>query len=434
MAKFGFSGREPDTSGLSGSDKLMIFGAMLRDLGQGEGPDAIFRVQEALAGRQERARKDQFMEQLGGMMGPQYEAGPAPVVAPPTRSVPSVMGTDPVAATSQSAPYRYEPPKRTSNGLSLDDPRMASIVLGAMRNGVNISPILDLMKANRPDVDFDPSGIGYSKHDPRLIGVRRPKIGENLSPQLDEAGNVVGVNNLAGAVDAASDMAGGIETAKARAKAPYEFQTIIGPNGQPITVSSATAAALGASGGIIARGQSPAAAAAAKAKAEAAAGAQITLPQDLATVDAAITSIDNLSKDPVLSKRTGAWGLLPAMPGTEGVGFDAQLKQLTGQVFLDAYTGLKGAGAITEQEGKAATAAKARLEKAQSEEDFRSALKDLRTSLDAGRRRLQQRAGLRPAATASVAPAPAAGRRDAGQVYQTPKGPLRWTGSYWEEP
>ena len=52
--------------------------------------------------------------------------------------------------------------------------------------------------------------------------------------------------------------------------------------------------------------------------------------------------------------------------------------QLQGKTFLEAYQSLKGGGQITEVEGKKAENAIARLDRAQTEDSYRSALKDLR--------------------------------------------------------
>jgi nitrogen fixation/metabolism regulation signal transduction histidine kinase len=89
---------------------------------------------------------------------------------------------------------------------------------------------------------------------------------------------------------------------------------------------------------------------------------------------------------------TGAWGVVPGVPGTKQRGFVALVKQAQGQVFKQAFESLKGAGAITEQEGKAATEAMARLDRAQTPEDFEIALQDLEVTLDRGMAKLQARA------------------------------------------
>ena len=73
----------------------------------------------------------------------------------------------------------------------------------------------------------------------------------------------------------------------------------------------------------------------------------------------------------------GGLGLLGAAPGTNAADATALWKQIQGQAFLDAFERLRGGGAITQIEGEKATAAKARLDRAQSIEAITSALNDL---------------------------------------------------------
>jgi hypothetical protein len=65
------------------------------------------------------------------------------------------------------------------------------------------------------------------------------------------------------------------------------------------------------------------------------------------------------------------------IPGTDAKNFSVVLDQLKGQAFLQAFESLKGAGAVTEQEGIKAGQAIARLNAAQSDGEFVSALDDL---------------------------------------------------------
>jgi len=74
----------------------------------------------------------------------------------------------------------------------------------------------------------------------------------------------------------------------------------------------------------------------------------------------AISSIDALKKLN-LNARYGAQSKIWAVPGTEGADVQARITQVTSQAFLNAFDQLKGAGAITETEGAAATAAITRL-------------------------------------------------------------------------
>lgn len=83
--------------------------------------------------------------------------------------------------------------------------------------------------------------------------------------------------------------------------------------------------------------------------------------------------------------------------GTDARAWQAQYKQLMGQNFLSAFNDLKGAGAITDAEGKAATEARAALsDPGISEEDFRRNAKILEDTIKTGVNRQRALAGLPP--------------------------------------
>lgn len=65
------------------------------------------------------------------------------------------------------------------------------------------------------------------------------------------------------------------------------------------------------------------------------------------------------------------------IPGTDAKDFQVALDQVKGKTFLQAFESLKGAGQITEVEGRKATEAIARLNTAQSDKSFSGALDDL---------------------------------------------------------
>lgn len=96
---------------------------------------------------------------------------------------------------------------------------------------------------------------------------------------------------------------------------------------------------------------------------------------------AMIASIDGILSDPALDTSTGMLSVLQNIPGTPQKRFQARSKQLEGQAFLQAFESLKGGGQITEIEGAKATQAIGRLDTAQSAEDYRQALTELREVL-----------------------------------------------------
>jgi hypothetical protein len=106
-------------------------------------------------------------------------------------------------------------------------------------------------------------------------------------------------------------------------------------------------------------------------------------PGAIATMQTTIDSIDALLADPELGSVVGLGSINPInyIPGSKGRGLIARADQIAGQAFLAAFNQLKGGGAITEREGAAATAAMARLDRAQGEEDYKLALKDLRAAI-----------------------------------------------------
>ena len=76
--------------------------------------------------------------------------------------------------------------------------------------------------------------------------------------------------------------------------------------------------------------------------------------------------------------------LMPGMrlvQGTPEADFDAMLEQVLGGAFLEAYERLKGTGQITEIEGKKATQAITRMQRAVSETEFLQAATEFRTAL-----------------------------------------------------
>lgn len=121
-----------------------------------------------------------------------------------------------------------------------------------------------------------------------------------------------------------------------------------------------------------------------------------------ATANQIMGVIDKAMNHPGREYSTGMSSMLPVIAGTPASDFRAVLDQIKGQAFLQAFESLKGGGQITEVEGQKATQAIARLDTAQSEEEFLRSLQDLRDVVGAGLERARRKAG------ASAAP-PAAG-------------------------
>ncbi len=121
--------------------------------------------------------------------------------------------------------------------------------------------------------------------------------------------------------------------------------------------------------------------------------------------------IDDLKNDPYLDKMLGWNDWLPNVyPEAKRV--QSKIDQLKGGAFIAARDWLKGQGPITDFESARAEAAYARLNTAQSPEDFRLALEDFRNAVKSGadkvRARVKATGGQLQSAPIST-PQPAAG-------------------------
>lgn len=365
----GIFGKSNDPSKPSFAERAAIFAS----IAAGDDPAAAF-IQRNIADRARRSGQDQFLNTLTDQLQPGYSQGP------------QIGVTVPEAGQAAEVP-QFQLPQRTRDPININSPNLPALAVQAQRLGIPLNGLLDVLKAQQPDVHYD-RGYGYNSKTGQPAGDFHTDLDKGMRPGPNGT-----VGNAPGYVDAAAEAAGAVTGAQERAKAPYTFPTFKGPDGRDITVSAATAAALGSKGGMISQGQSPAEASAAKAKADAQAAAQIALPQTVNSATQALTLIGQLKSSPVLKWRTGALGLAPATPGTAGADFDAMSNQLKGKVFLEAFSTLKGGGQITEVEGQKATQAIARLNQTQTTEGYVSALSDLESVIKSGLQRAQNQAG-----------------------------------------
>lgn len=121
----------------------------------------------------------------------------------------------------------------------------------------------------------------------------------------------------------------------------------------------------------------------------------LSLPQTIATAEHTLSTLDKVLAHPGRLGATGASSKLnPAnfTPGTDEYDFNVLMDQVQGKTFLQAYESLKGGGQITEVEGKKAEQAIARLNTAQSEEAFASAIEELREVVVSGLERAKAKA------------------------------------------
>ncbi|MFD0738226.1 hypothetical protein ACFQZQ_02840 [Lysobacter koreensis] len=129
---------------------------------------------------------------------------------------------------------------------------------------------------------------------------------------------------------------------------------------------------------------------------EAQAEAAVSLPQALASADRAIAAIDKVLGHPGLATGTGASAKFDPrnyIGGTDAMDFNVAARQIEGKAFLEAFASLKGGGAISEKEGEAATAAIARLNRAQSDKEYKEGLRELRRIAMSGKMLAKSKAG-----------------------------------------
>jgi hypothetical protein len=145
--------------------------------------------------------------------------------------------------------------------------------------------------------------------------------------------------------------------------------------------------------------------AAARAAGTASGEAAINLTGARVAADRTLTLIDLVKNDPALSAMTGPiQGRLPNI-SADAQRFASRMQQLQGAAFLEAYNMLRGGGQITEVEGQKAEAAIARLNQAQSEQDFLEALREYEDAVRTGIQKLEAQAGAAGGTTAVATPA-----------------------------
>ena len=150
------------------------------------------------------------------------------------------------------------------------------------------------------------------------------------------------------------------------------------------------------------------------------------------SVSAQLTVIDKALDHPGRETATGVSGAIDPrnyIPGTQATDFRVVLDQINGTAFLQAFESLKGGGQITNVEGQKGTDAIARLNRAQSDEEFKVALEDLRGVMEKGYERLTgQQAPQRPKPTSPTKNGPKPGAVEGGYRFKggNPADPKNW--------
>lgn len=143
--------------------------------------------------------------------------------------------------------------------------------------------------------------------------------------------------------------------------------------------------------GQIAKDVAGAASEGARGKAQAEAVANLPIVESNANI--ILSSIESLENDPYLNDMLGSFNSRLPNYTSNSARVQSKMDQIGGQTFLQAFNSLKGGGQITEVEGAKATAALARLSTAQSPDDYRQALGELKQIVASGVQRARQQAG-----------------------------------------
>jgi len=177
-----------------------------------------------------------------------------------------------------------------------------------------------------------------------------------------------------------------------------------------------------------------------KLKGTSAANAEIALPAATDKANYAVQLIDemvgnpdkNIPEHPGMRGAVGFSSIIPNRPGSQAASFENRLKQIGGQQFLEAFAALKGGGQITEIEGAKATAAIARMQASNSEEEFINAAREFQGIIKQGLARQQAQAGGAPNA-ATIPPSAATTGPQEGATATNPQtgAKVRFTNGQW---
>ena len=118
-----------------------------------------------------------------------------------------------------------------------------------------------------------------------------------------------------------------------------------------------------------------------------------------------------------------SWANVPGLPGSPKADWEALEANLKGKIFMTAYNGLRGAGAITEAEGLKAEADALANSRKQSKEAYIENLRRYQEKLKIGLEIARIKAGLPPSEKSASATTPTSSTpTPPGQTGQTPSG------------
>ena len=305
------------------------------------------------------------------------------------------------------------------------------------------------------DVEFI-NGLGVDKRDAaKNVDRMLPQLEKGQEFLFDAKGGVVAVRNVDGTVRAAAEMAGAVTGAQEAAKAGLDIVELPTDDGSSVSMTRRQAAgALTGDGAAlppgIGRTQSPADKTYDEQASRARVERDFTRPKAQAALTAmeAKTGVVDAAIERAMGKVSGLSAGLGAMtagiPSSPARDLRADLETIKANLGFDELQTMRdnsptgGAlGQVAVQELEALRATLSSLDQAQSPEALVDSLRrvqEIRRAAAARRREAfantygdeeQSGAGREPP------PAPAAGQRRAGGTYNTPRGPMKWTGTGW---
>lgn len=149
MGMFGNIGRAivgPGRDGLSLLDRAAIFATAA----EGD-PRTALGLRQAGMQRQQEQQRQAIYQHIAGLLQPGYAE----------QAAPKVNLDDPGQNTA--ADYQYQAPLRTRDPLNANSPELPLLALQAEAGGVDLGRVLDVLKAQQPDVAVGPDGRPYNK-------------------------------------------------------------------------------------------------------------------------------------------------------------------------------------------------------------------------------------------------------------------------------
>ena len=261
----------------------------------------------------------------------------------------------------------------------LKDPQLNSLGLELWKANVNgqkatepwqfvTLPDGTLARANQQSGAIE--AVGRFPKDPKAEGLGGSEAGLNLVYGQDADGNTVAFQPLKG---------GGVR--QVEVPAGIKLTPGISSNDLGTTVVTRNSR----TGQVIdTREKDVAGAAEQTADGKARSEAKAALPAIQSASDQMLATIDSLANDAYLPSMLGPINSRTPNLTSDAARVQSKMDQINGQTFLQAFNALKGGGAITEIEGQKATEAMARLNAAQSLEDYQAALTELRGVVERG--------------------------------------------------